>query len=51
MRTFRQILECIYILQVIIELLKKKKKLSIVFTYTERLNELFFQKSIQNLFN
>ena len=49
MRTYRQFLECIYLLQIIIELLKKK--LSIVFTYTERLTELFFQKSTQNLFN
>ena len=49
MRTYRQILECIYLLQIIIELLKKK--LSVVFTYTERLKELFFQKSTQNLFN
>ena len=49
MCTYRQILECIYLLQIIIELLKKK--LSVVFTYTERLKELFFQKSTQNLFN
>ena len=28
-----------------------KKKLSIVFTYTERLKELFFQEFTQNLFN
>ena len=49
MRTYQQILECTYLLQIIIELLKKK--LSIVFTYTERLKELFFQKSTENLFN
>ena len=50
MCTYRQILESIYLLQIIIELLTKKK-LSIVFTYTERLKELFFQKFTQNLFN
>ena len=49
MRTYRQILECIYLLQIIIELLKKK--LSIVFAYTKHLKELFIQKSTQNLFN
>ena len=49
MLTYQQILEYIYLLQIIIELLKKK--LSIVFTYMERLKELFFQKSTQNLFN
>ena len=44
------ILECLYLLEILIQLLKKKKNAYSI-TYTERLTDLFFQKSAQNLFN